>query len=314
MKELYASQLPKDVRDLLVSLTSEIQTLKIELQEVKNLMAISEADFTLLKNKVDGIEASLTALTDTVNTIQTTVTGQSISISNVESSASSLTTSVSDLQGADLTMNDLITTLATRLTDIEIKHVQMAKNDLTLPGVEFGVTENLTLPSTDEYGSEITWSSSDESIVSSATGVVTRPSYTEGNVSVSLTALINYGEQTESKTFTFNVLALDMTDQEKVDADSSLLTIDSFDEDPVTEGIQVTVSKTMTNLVADYGSTVSWTSSDPAHFAADGSVIRPTFGEPDATVELTATLTNGTATATKTFVGITVLAETAPPA
>ncbi|MBB1509290.1 LamG-like jellyroll fold domain-containing protein [Tessaracoccus sp. MC1756] len=49
------------------------------------------------------------------------------------------------------------------------------------------------------------------------------------------------------------------------------------------------------------GSTIVWTSSDESVIAADGSVVRPTAGEPDATVELTATVTNGVVTGSRQF-------------
>jgi len=58
------------------------------------------------------------------------------------------------------------------------------------------------------------------------------------------------------------------------------------------------------------GATVTWSSSDPSVIAADGSVTRPAVGEPAATVTLTASVTNGTATRTKTFTA-TVLPDPA---
>ncbi|MCI2957388.1 family 43 glycosylhydrolase [Agromyces atrinae] len=54
------------------------------------------------------------------------------------------------------------------------------------------------------------------------------------------------------------------------------------------------------------GSAITWSSSDPAHLAADGSVTRPT--DADASVTLTATLTIGERSTTRDFV-FTVLAD-----
>ncbi|WP_102191551.1 LamG-like jellyroll fold domain-containing protein [Microbacterium aurantiacum] len=57
------------------------------------------------------------------------------------------------------------------------------------------------------------------------------------------------------------------------------------------------------------GTTIAWESSDPAVVAADGTVVRPSIGEADARVTLTATVTAGDATQTVSF-DLTVLART----
>ncbi|WP_248928822.1 immunoglobulin-like domain-containing protein [Paenibacillus hamazuiensis] len=50
------------------------------------------------------------------------------------------------------------------------------------------------------------------------------------------------------------------------------------------------------------GSTITWASSNPAVISADGkTVVRPAAGSSDATVTLTATITYGNVSATKTF-------------
>jgi hypothetical protein len=58
------------------------------------------------------------------------------------------------------------------------------------------------------------------------------------------------------------------------------------------------------------GSLVSWSSDDPAVIAQDGTVTRPQAIEQDATVTLTATITNGSRSNTKPFV-LTVLKQAA---
>lgn len=58
----------------------------------------------------------------------------------------------------------------------------------------------------------------------------------------------------------------------------------------------------------EYGSTIAWSSSDPAHLDATGNVTRPGAGSGPVDVTLTATLTRGSATNTKTFVA-TVLPD-----
>ncbi|SEI98294.1 family 43 glycosylhydrolase [Demequina mangrovi] len=59
------------------------------------------------------------------------------------------------------------------------------------------------------------------------------------------------------------------------------------------------------------GTAISWESSDPAHLSTTGDVTRPAQGEDDATVALTATIVNGSASATVTF---TVVVKARPAA
>lgn len=72
---------------------------------------------------------------------------------------------------------------------------------------ETSVTKNVTLPATGGNNSVITWESSDENVVS-ASGVVKRPLFTEGDQTITLTASIKKGEATETKTFTLTLPAL----------------------------------------------------------------------------------------------------------
>ena len=56
------------------------------------------------------------------------------------------------------------------------------------------------------------------------------------------------------------------------------------------------------------GSTITWATSDASVVAANGTVTRPAFGQPDAHATLTATVTRGTVSRTRSF-EVTVLAE-----
>ncbi len=57
------------------------------------------------------------------------------------------------------------------------------------------------------------------------------------------------------------------------------------------------------------GTTITWTSSDPAVVGTDGAVLRPAIGAPDAHVTLTATVASGGVSQTASF-ELTVLART----
>ncbi|MBO9609984.1 MAG: hypothetical protein J7639_28765, partial [Paenibacillaceae bacterium] len=57
-----------------------------------------------------------------------------------------------------------------------------------------------------------------------------------------------------------------------------------------------------------HGTTITWSSSNPSVIAADGTVTRPALNAGDANVTLTATISKGTASDTKTFT-LTVLKQ-----
>ena len=86
-----------------------------------------------------------------------------------------------------------------------IKGKNISKNDVTL---------NLELPTVGKKGSEITWVSNNESIIS-ANGTVTRPSYIQGDTVIALSATITKGDITNRITITgIRVLKLAMTNKE----------------------------------------------------------------------------------------------------
>ncbi|WP_242774118.1 immunoglobulin-like domain-containing protein [Brevibacillus parabrevis] len=94
--------------------------------------------------------------------------------------------------------------------------------------------------------------------------------------------------------------------EDPLEADRQALTIgyaSGDDADHVTQN--VVLATTGAN-----GSLISWSSDNPAVIAQDGTVTRPQAIEQDATVTLTATITNGSRSNTKPFV-LTVLKQAA---
>jgi len=71
----------------------------------------------------------------------------------------------------------------------------------------FNVISDLLLPTEGGYGTTISWYSSDPDIISAA-GSVTRPVYSAGDATVTLTAAISKGGVNETKTFNVTVPAL----------------------------------------------------------------------------------------------------------
>jgi len=162
------------------------------------------------------------------------------------------------------------------------------------------VTGNIALPTSGAYGSTITWSSSDPSVISS-TGVVTRPGALAGPADVTLTATLTRGSGSETKTFAATVLP-EEDDQAKADAAAAALELVHADD------VRGHLTLPTSGL---HGSSVSWASSSPDIVSTDGIVNRPEPGAGDTTVTMTATVTAGTAWATRA-IELTVREAPAP--
>ena len=95
------------------------------------------------------------------------------------------------------------------------------------------------------------------------------------------------------------VAAISLTDANRLAADVAALELGDLSG--------VTADLTLPTTGA-YGSTIAWSSSDAAHLDSTGNVTRPGASEGAASVTLTATLTRGGSSGTKTFVA-TVLPD-----
>ncbi len=157
------------------------------------------------------------------------------------------------------------------------------------------VTQNVTLPTSGMNDSGITWTSGNPAVIS-ASGVVTRPVSDSTNMDVTLTATITKGAATVKKTFTLTVLK-ELSETEAVAADKDALDIDYADGDSMDS---VTQNVTLpTNGMNDSG--ITWTSGNLAVISASGVVTRPVSDSTNMDVTLTATITKGAATDTRSF-------------
>lgn len=268
----------------LTTIKNDIIALTTRLEEVEFTLTISEAEFQALQNQVN------TNTTD-IGTINTTLTSINSTLASINSTLSSLDSRISEIESNQL--------------NLAVSNLSLADSDEDTVVTGIQISKDITLPLTDVNGATIVWSSNNITYITD-TGVVTQPSYTTGNVDVTMTATVDYEGKTSTKNFIITVLAATATDQEKVNEDTTALTIDSFDEDAITTGIQVTTDKIM-QLVGDiHGTSISWSSSNEAVFSSNGTVTRPTYDTTNAIVTLTATITSGTASSTKTF-DVTVL-------
>lgn len=161
------------------------------------------------------------------------------------------------------------------------------------------VGQQLTLPATGANGSEITWVSNKPETLDNTGKVLV---LTSEDVFVTLTATIAIGEVKLTKEFEV-VVRHAMTDQEKVDSIdlAALLTEKGYNVAGIYNNVVLPTE-------ASYAIAVEWTlSSNTSVLALDGTVVRPTAEQGNATVTLTAKLTLNEAEATKT-VDVVVLA------
>lgn len=171
-------------------------------------------------------------------------------------------------------------------TDLEM--ITEALADIELPAE---TTSNLVLVTTGLHDAEVTWTSSDEAIIA-IDGTVTRPLFTVGDRTVTVTAYAKIGTDTLTKIFTVKVLAETVkSDAEKLQESWNALILDASDLVLSDIDLPDTV----------LGAAVTWVSGTPAIVANDGTLTRPAVGEGNEVVVLTATLTIGTETMTKEF-------------
>ncbi len=180
------------------------------------------------------------------------------------------------------------------LSDLDSVAADKDALDISYAGTDSvtSVTQALTLPTTGDNGTTITWVSSDTTVIAND-GAVTRPA---ADATVTLTATITKNEASDTKTFTLTVKKT-LSDAESVAADKAALDIGYAGTDSATS---VTQDMTLPTTGAS-GTTISWTSSDTAVNANDGAVTRPDFIGADTSVTLTATITKNSASDTKTF-------------
>ena len=159
---------------------------------------------------------------------------------------------------------------------------------------EYGVTQNLTLPTTTTGGATVAWSSSNNSVISisGSTGVVNTASAPRA---VTLTATIRSGGATRTKTFDL------MTSQNTGDRlllenalnELDILYINEGDGDGIITG-RIGLPTTVLGLP------VTWQSSNSSVVSNAGIVAVPS-GNETRSATLTATIRLGSQTRTKTF-------------
>jgi len=158
------------------------------------------------------------------------------------------------------------------------------------------IAYDVTLPTKGMRDSGIIWTSSHPEILSTD-GVITRP---EADTEVTMTASVTSGDVTVPVVFKVTVLRGGDGDLVILKKDYDLLTLESIltgdlvGEDLISDDL---------NLYTDceFGSTITWETNNASIITADGRVTRPENQEGNIYATLTATVTNGDYSLTKTF-------------
>lgn len=157
------------------------------------------------------------------------------------------------------------------------------------------VRSDLSLPAAGENGSAISWSSSNETFVTSA-GAVARPSAAQGDQTVTLTAHLTNGTAARDKEFTVIVKIPDL-DMVALDA-AWLADLKVLNGNAAWDQV---VSTLFMPAVGESGSSISWTSSLEEVVSTTGIVSRPAYPALPAQVALTASISMGAEVQTRTF-------------
>lgn len=216
MKQIHLLQLPPEVVSILESLDVKVESLEREVKELKDLMAISEASFIQLEEKVKTIEGQIVEIVQAAHDYDVAVNkhisdvhdSYVTAIEEVKTSAATLINQVKE------TSEKSISTLTDRLAAMEKIHIDLAVKELSLElfdedgeRADIQVSSPLVLPSTDEFGCTITWKSDNPKYLTDE-GMINQPTHDVGNVIATMTATLVYGETTATKDFKFEVLAL----------------------------------------------------------------------------------------------------------
>jgi hypothetical protein len=166
-----------------------------------------------------------------------------------------------------------------------------ASTNLSLGNTDH-IRSNLTLPSSGDYYTSVTWNSSNTSVINNS-GVVSRPSAGSSAVTVQLTATITRNFISTQKVFNVTVDPF-LTDHESVTADAADIVIQG-NVNMLRSGLTLPVS-------GAEGSTVSWQSLNTYYLSNQGTVNnRPVHGAGNTTVNLRANIQKNGAVTTRDF-------------
>lgn len=196
-------------------------------------------------------------------------------------------------QGSTVTKEFTVNVYSQKIIDEELAVLANDKSALSLDTSDIMESKTFDLPSSGLGGSEITWKSSDNTIINSENGAVTLPE--SGVSTVTLTAYLSYNGNTDTKEFTIKVYSLSAIDEA-----AAILSADKSDLEIDTSDIKEYKVLSLPTLGIN-GSVIIWESSDNTIISSEsGMVTLPESGI--STVTLTAVLSYNGITDTKEFV------------
>jgi len=188
-------------------------------------------------------------------------------------------------------INSLASDLTTLNSVIYTERLNAAAANLSLGDLS-AVISNLTLPTDGGNNVVISWSSSAAGIISNS-GVVVRPAFGSAAASVKLTATLAINGVSVTKEFTATVLP-NISDQLSVEQDAANLILAG--------NLNLLRSNLILPGTGVEGSVISWSTSAPDLLSVTGAIVRlPAKGAGNGQATLTATITKGSETLTKTF-------------
>lgn len=174
---------------------------------------------------------------------------------------------------------------------LDLAILQQAANTLTIPNAN-AIRSQITLVSSLGNGITVSWSSANPNVVTND-GLVNRPPAGSSSVQTQLTATLKLNNVSVTKTITVTILP-GYNDTQSIQYDLGNLSIIGN-----TDNIKTSIGLPTTT---DEGSQVVWTSDSPEYLSNEGVVVQLSpKGSGKKKVILTATIYNGTQSATKTF-------------
>ncbi len=302
---------------IVIEVTASDNSIKTYTLQVKRLQNPNLSNLTISAGTLNPVfDTATTSYTATVNysssTIQVTpttiTTPQQLTVAGINATSATATT-VPLAVGSNtipvvITMTDgttqTYTITVTRNNISDADAVSEAYNTLVIGYAagdsESSVTQNLTLPTTGINATTVNWTTNNPSVIQN-NGTVTRPSYPNPDVTVTLNALIQKNAALSIKTFTVVVKSLPITDVQAVAEDMNALQVQYANGDTanaVTQNVGLA-------LTGSKNTFITWESSNPQRVSSTGTVTRSTYSEGDQNVRLTAQVQRGSVTDTKTF-------------
>lgn len=189
------------------------------------------------------------------------------------------------------------------------------------------IATDLILPTTIGQGVAVQWTS-DSSYINVTTGKITRPTYTQGQVTVTLKCELTIGGKTQPVSLPVYIISpLPISDKEAVDAANALLQADSFIDKNASLN-EITTDMILPTSIENNedlkGVTISWSLADSnekdvasspyiiistVNSVLTATIKRPEYGKENQTIQLKATISSKQAVDVDYF-PLIILAET----